>query len=151
VATILVVGCAVGSVDEDDRRSAAVFEAVVRWLAAAEPGDPSPLPVFVEPRGEQASIPLPVQAELISATSDVAVVRFIDAREEALVDTSDGGASVKGDGLLVGLGPVPEHGSAVAVDVDVLRTGKASTTLRFQVHVADGSWSVDGPPVEQPA
>jgi hypothetical protein len=151
VVASLLGGCGIDAADEDDRRSAAVFEAVVRWLAAEESGDPAPLPVFVEPRGERATIPLPVQAELISATSDVAVVRFIDAREEALVDEGDAGVSVKGHGVLVRLSPVPEHGSPIALDVDVLRNGSPSTTMRFQVRGSDVSWSVDGVPLELPS
>jgi hypothetical protein len=49
------------------------------------------------------------------------------------------------------LSPVPEHGSPITLDVDVLRNGSPSTTMRFQVRGSDVSWSVDGVPLELPS
>ena len=80
---------------------------------------PTPLPVFIEPRGEGATIHLDVQAELIKSTKDVATVRFIDSRDEALITNDDGTVVVADGGILIRLAPVVEEGEKVRLDVDV--------------------------------
>gem|GEM_PF-3436186 len=85
----MLAGCSIGTADEDEERAGAVYEAIVRWLATRDATDADPLPVFVEPRGEGATIKLEVQTELIEKTADVATVRFIDTLDEALVDPEE--------------------------------------------------------------
>ena len=107
--------------------------------------------MFIEPRGEGASIQLDVQAELIKSTKDIATVRFIDSRDEALVTNDDGTVVVADGGILIRLAPVVEEGQRVRIDVDVHEHDEQFRTMQFNLdHVAD-QWVIHGPPIEVPA
>jgi hypothetical protein len=141
-----VIGCSDSSPEDPSGRSAAVYSEVLQWFAASSSSDPDPLPVFLEPRGEGASIPLPVQAELIAELSDVADLRFIDSRDEAIVVDDDGVAAVADDGILLRLSPVDEVSEPVQVDVDLYLAGEDMITFRFELDHNGEGWSVTGPP-----
>jgi hypothetical protein len=132
---------------EEQDRAAQVYEAVVRWFILAASSDDKPV-VFVEPRGEGSVIGLSVQSELIRAVDDVADVRFIDARDEALEEDDEGQLHVRDGGLLLRFGPVPETGTPVDVDVDrfVRSEGEDQEvvyeSLRFTVEDEGESWGV---------
>jgi len=132
-------------------RAGAVYDSVVRWFAQSSTTDPDPLPVFIEPRGEGASIDLGVQAELVKSTQDVATVRFIDARDEALITNADGTQVVADGGILIRLAPVIENGTKVRLDVDVHETDENFRTLQFDLSLVNESWVLDGQPIEVPA
>ena len=155
----LLAACTDGSPSE--ARASGAYEAVIRWFAASAGDDPEPLPVFVEPRGEGTTIDLQVQAEVVAATADVANVRFIDARDEALVvvepDSSGGGSiepetstpraermEVRDGGVLIRLGPVLEEGSRVTLDVDVWNDDETTETKRFVLRADGAEWVVVG-------
>ena len=127
-----------------------MYDAIVRWYAAKSTTDPDPLPVFVEPRGEGASIQLDVQAQLVKSTKDVATVRFIDSRQEALVTKDDGTVVVADDGILLRLAPVVEQGNKVQLDVDLHDHDEVFTTMQFDLTLADDKWVIDKPPVDLP-
>jgi len=127
-----------------------VYDAIVRWYAAKSTTDPDPLPVFVEPRGEGASIQLDVQAQLVKSTKDVATVRFIDSRQEALVTKDDGTVVVADDGILLRLAPVVEQGNKVQLDVDLHDHDEVFTTMQFDLTLVDDKWVIDKPPVDLP-
>ena len=132
-------------------RAGAVYDSIVRWFAQSSADDPVPLPVFIEPRGEGASIQLDVQAELIKSTKDIATVRFIDSRDEALVTNDDGTVVVADGGILIRLAPVVEEGQQVRIDVDVHEHDEQFRTMQFNLdHVAD-QWVIHEPPIEVPA
>lgn len=134
---------------ESEIRASAVYEGVMRWLAAQSLADPEPLPVFVEPRGEGTSIDLEVQADVVESSADVADVRFIDTRDEALVtDDETGTVVVRDDGVLIRLGPVLEEGQRVTLDVDVFVNEEIDQTLRFSMLATGDQWRVLGDPVE---
>ena len=128
-----------------------MYETVVRWFAQQSPDDPDPLPVFIESRGEGASIELDVQAELIQSTQDVATVRFIDSRDEALVTNDDGTLVVADGGILLRLAPVIEEGRKVRLDVDVHQADEKFKTSQFTLNLVNEEWVLDGPPVDVPA
>jgi hypothetical protein len=128
-----------------------VYETVVRWFAQQAPDDPDPLPVFIESRGEGASIELDVQAELIKSTQDVATVKFIDSRDEALVTNDDGTVVVADGGILLRLAPVIEEGRKVRLDVDVHQADEQFTTMQFTLNLVNDEWVLAGPPVDAPA
>ncbi len=133
------------SPDAERDRTASVYTAIVDWFADAHDDDPTPLPVFVEPRGDGASVPLEAQAEVVSATADLATVRFIDVRDEALTEV-DGHLVAADDGVLLRLPPVDEMADPVIADVDVHLRDAQFLTLRFEVrHDGDG-WVVVMPP-----
>jgi hypothetical protein len=124
---------------------------VVRWFADRGTDDPEPLPVFIEARGEGASIDLAVQAELIDLTAEDAIARFIDSREEAVADDGEddsAGPTVRDDGVLIRLDPVLENGPPMTLDVDEYVDETTFRTLRFTLSQStDDTWRVVGEPV----
>lgn len=147
----ILVACTSDSPASPTVRAGAVYDSVVRWFAQSSTTDPDPLPVFIEPRGEGASIDLGVQAELVKSTQDVATVRFIDARDEALITNADGTHVVADGGILIRLAPVIENGTKVRLDVDVHERDENFRTLQFDLSLVNESWVLDGQPVEVPA
>jgi hypothetical protein len=125
-----------------------VYDTIVRWFADQSNSDPNPLPVFIEPRGEGASIELDVQAELIKSTQDVATVRFIDSRDEALITKDDGTVVVADDGVLLRFAPVVEVGDKVRLDIDVHDHDEQFKTLQFNLNQVNNQWVIDQQPVD---
>ena len=132
-------------------RAGAVYDSIVRWFAQSSTEDPDPLPVFIEPRGEGASIQLDVQAELIKSTKDVATVKFIDSRDEALVTNDDGTVVVADGGILIRLAPVVEEGQKVRIDVDVHEHDEQFRTMQFNLALVKDQWVIQQAPVEVPS
>jgi hypothetical protein len=147
----ITAACSSPSPENPEVRAGAVYDTIVRWFAARSADDPDPLPVFIEPRGEGASIQLDVQAELIKSTKDVATVRFIDSRDEALVTKDDGTVVVADDGILIRLAPVVEEGTRVRLDVDVHDHDEQFTTLQFSLNSVNDKWVIAQQPVNVPA
>jgi hypothetical protein len=148
---VILVACSSASPESPQVRAAAVYDKIVRWFAHTSPTDPDPLPVFIEPRGEGASIELDVQAELIKSTKDVATVKFIDSRDEALVTSADGTLVVANAGKLLRLAPVVEEGTKVRIDVDVHDHDDQFQTLQFTLDQVGKDWQIELPPVVVPA
>jgi hypothetical protein len=146
----MAAACSSPSPENPEVRAGAVYDAIVRWFAARSTDDPNPLPVFIEPRGEGASIELDVQAELIKSTKDVATVKFIDSRDEALVTKDDGTVVVADDGILIRLAPVVEEGKTVRLDVDLHDQDEKFQTLQFSLNSVDDHWVIAQQPVNVP-
>ena len=163
-ALVVVLACAVvgcSSQSSSEVRAAEVYDTAIRWLATERADDPEPLRMFVEPRGEGASIELDVQAEVIQLSADLADVRFIDARDEALVETDSTVAppdpdqakpdaamlTVRDGGMLVRLGPVIEDGARLNLEIDRWDSDEQFTTLEFVLRDRGGQWQVVGSPV----
>ncbi len=147
----LTAACSAASPENPEVRAGAVYDSIVQWFADESTDDPEPLPVFIEPRGEGATIQLDVQAELIKSAQDFATVKFIDSRDEALVTDEDGKTVVADDGILIRLAPVVEEGDKVRIDVDVHDTDEKFKTMQFNLHRVGDAWVIDGKPVEVPA
>ena len=107
--------------------------------------------MFIEPRGEGATIGLDVQADLVKSTHDVATVRFIDSRDEALSTNDDGTVVVADGGILIRLGPVVEEGKKVRMAVDVHDHDEQFHTLQFDLSQVNGDWVVDRAPIAVPS
>lgn len=157
VAASTSLSCSSGhSADQPEARAAAVYESILRWFAAERTTDPEPLPVFVEPRGEGTEIALAVQADVVSAVRDVAIVRFVDTRDEAFATDAAEPPVVVDGGMLVRFAPVNDTSKVVAVTVDVYdeRTDGDGTaqfrTLEFRLVSADDRWLVSGDPETVP-
>ncbi len=148
---LVLAACSPSSHATSAARASAVYDTVVRWFAASSASDPEPLPVFIEPRGEGASIQLDVQAELVKSTHDVATVRFIDSRDEALVTNDDGTVVVADGGILLRLAPVVESGDKIQLDVDVHDHDEVFRTLQFALNLVNEQWVIENPPTELPA
>jgi hypothetical protein len=146
----LTAACSSSSPQNPEVRAGAVYDTVVRWFAEKATTDPEPLPVFIEPRGEGASIKLDVQAELIKSTKDVATVRFIDSRDEALQTKDDGTVVVADDGILIRLAPVIEEGQKVRLDVDSYDHDDVFQTLQFSLSLVGDKWVISQAPVQLP-
>ena len=144
----LIAGCSSPSPENPQVRAGAVYDTIVRWFADKSTTDPDPLPVFVEPRGEGASIGLDVQAELIKSTQDVANVKFIDSRDEALITNDDGTVVVADDGVLLRFAPVVEKGDKVRLDIDVHDHDDHFKTLQFDLDQVNDKWVIDQQPVD---
>ncbi len=147
----VIAACSAASPENPGVRAGAVYDTIVRWFAQTSADDPDPLPVFIESRGEGASIQLDVQAELIQTTQDLATVRFIDSRDEALVTNEDGTVVVADGGILIRLAPVVEEGSEVRLDVDVHELDEHFRTLQFTLNLVNDVWEIELPPVVVPA
>jgi hypothetical protein len=146
----ILATCSSASPENPEVRAGAVYDTIVRWFAQSSANDPDPLPVFIEPRGEGASIQLDVQAELIKSTQDVATVRFIDSRDEALVTNDDGTVVVADDGMLLRLAPVIEEGTKVRIDVDIHDHDEQFKTLQFVLDRVSDKWEIELPPTVVP-
>jgi len=144
----LTAACSSPSPENPQVRAGAVYDTIVRWFADKSTTDPDPLPVFVEPRGEGASIGLDVQAELIKSTQDVANVKFIDSRDEALITNDDGTVVVADDGVLLRFAPVVEKGDKVRLDIDVHDHDDHFKTLQFDLDQVNDKWVIDQEPVD---
>jgi len=123
-------------------RASDVYATVIRSFATQPEGEP-PLKVFVEPRGEGSSISVDVQADVVTEVEDVAEVRFIDARSEALVEAEAGVLVVRDDGILVAFGPVPNDASDVVVEVDQYIDDTNLATHRFVMRSSGEEWIID--------
>ena len=143
---LILASCSSPSPENPEVRAGAVYDTIVRWFAKSSTTDPDPLPVFIEPRGEGASIQLDVQAELIKSTKDVATVRFIDSRDEALITKDDGTVVVADDGMLLRLAPVVEEGKKVRIDVDIHDHDEVFKTLQFVLDQVNDKWQIELPP-----
>ena len=148
---LILAACSSPSPENPEVRAGAVYDTIVRWFAQSSADDPDPLPVFIEPRGEGASIQLNVQAELIKSTQDVATVRFIDAREEALITKDDGTVVVADGGMLLRLSPVVEVGKQVSIDIDIHDHDDQFKTLQFVLDQVNDKWQIELPPTVVPA
>jgi hypothetical protein len=147
----IMAACSAPSPENPEVRAGAVYDTIVRWFAQTSSDDPDPLPVFIEPRGEGASIALDVQAELVKSTQDIATVRFIDSRDEALVTNEDGTVVVADDGILIRLAPVVEEVEKVRLDIDVHELDEQFRTLQFTLNLVNDQWEIELPPVVVPS
>ena len=146
-----MAACSPSSPAQPQVRAGAVYDVIVRWFGQAHADDPDPLPVFIEPRGEGATIALDVQAELVKSTKDIATVRFIDSRAEALVTNDDGTVVVADGGILIRLSPVVEVGQRVRLDVDVHDHDEVFRTMQFDLKLTGEQLVIEAPPVEVPS
>jgi hypothetical protein len=147
----LTATCSAASPENPEVRAGNVYDSIVRWFAQSSTTDPDPLPVFIEARGEGASIQLDVQAELIKSTQDVATVRFIDSRDEALFTNDDGTVVVADEGILIRLAPVVEEGKKVRIDVDLHEQDELFQTMQFNLSFVNDEWVIDKSPIDVPA
>lgn len=147
VALMVAASASCSTKTPSQARAGEVYDASIRWLASDSSNDPNPIRVFIEPRGEGTAIALDVQAEVVAATHDVADVRFIDARDEALITAEDGTTVVRDDGMLIRLGPVVEDGERIALEVDRWSVDNTFMTFRFSLRRVGDQWQVLNDPV----
>jgi hypothetical protein len=135
-----------GNSDDETDRAVAIYVAVLR--AVVDPvarGDGDQPPVFVEHEDMEEDIDLDVQVGVVNDLEDEYDVRFIDSREEALVDDEPGTAVVD-DGVLVGLGPI-STGDPVTVLAHRYWGEGEQESFAVDVHEVGERWDA-GPPRE---
>ena len=140
---LLAVAVSCTDLSPSKERASDVYVTVIRWFVEHNSGE-VPLKVFVEPRGEGSSINVDVQAEVVTAVEDVASVRFIDARDEALVDNGEGVLVVRDDGVLIAFGPVPNDAADVTLELDQYVDETTVRTFRFALRRSGGQWVIAG-------
>jgi hypothetical protein len=126
---------------------AAAFTALVEWQAGEqEPvlddsGEPE-LPVIYVAAAEGGTIDVGVQAEVASATVDIATVRFADEAAEAFDDGIEG-QPVIDEGTMLLVSPLPEP--APSVVVELLRYLSADESEAFIIEItADAASTSSG-------
>ncbi len=134
------VGCT--TLSPSKARASDVYVTIIRSFAT-QPVDDPPLKVFVEPRGEGSSISVDVQADVVTAVADVAEVRFIDGRSEALEENDGGVMIVRDGGILLAFGPVPNDASDLVVEVDQYIDDTSLATHRFVMRSRGEKWIID--------
>lgn len=150
-----LVGCGRATPTTVDRRDdVAVYVAVLRSVAEL-PTTPATVRrrVFVEPLDKATQLPLDVQAAVVADLKDVADLRFIDERQEAIDDKLPGWP-VRDGGVLIALGSMVEvdarnrtltlrrssKGDAPGAPADQ-RPGDG--TFVAKVELVDGDWTVE--------
>lgn len=150
--TLAIVSCGSDDADATDRE-AEIYVAIIRALAPDEPGgssrnagvDEGDLVVYAGALDDEETIPLEVQAavvEELEELEELATVRFVDSRDEA-VDDAEESVPVLEEGVLVLLGPVPS-GGAPSVDAERYVDLDDSVRVRVDLQRADGAWEVAG-------
>jgi hypothetical protein len=116
---------------------AAAYTAIVEWQAGEqEPvidanGDVQ-LPVIYVASADGETIDVGVQADVAKATVDIATVRFTDDKADAF-DDDVGDQPVRENGVMLLVGPMPEPGPNVLVDVT--RYSSADRSEPFQLKI----------------
>jgi hypothetical protein len=107
-------------------RDAGVYEVVLRDLVLADlppEADDDPLPVVYVVAADGTTVPADIQVSVVKLLKDEAEIRFVDAREDAVLDEAPEGDDreepVHDNGVLVTFGALPETGSTIDVEVDV--------------------------------
>lgn len=137
--TLAAASCGDDGADTTER-DAGVYASVVLALAPGVPAAGGPVPRAGEPDGviytgpldDEQPIPLEVQAAVVEDLADVATVRFVDGRDEA-IDERGEHQPVLEDGVLVLVGPVPAGNSP---SVEAERYVDEDDTARVRVGLA---------------
>lgn len=147
-AAVVLTGCGDGTSARDEAE-VEIYVAAIRWLVGNEPDVQAAAQerLFIEAAGEEA-IPLGVQAELVTRLEDEGelAVRFIDTREEA-IDTLEPADPVRDDGVLIGLGPLPDIArTPVRLYAERYREVRDVVAYEIVLERRDGRWQVTGEP-----
>jgi hypothetical protein len=108
-------------------REAGVYEVVLRDLVLPDlplRGADDPLPIVYVLGADGTTVPADVQARVVKTFVDDAEVRFVDAREDAVLadgEADHAGEPVRDGGLLVTFGAMPATGTTLHVDVELYR------------------------------
>jgi hypothetical protein len=139
--TFVVGAAACGSDDAPDSSDvdpAAALTAIVEWQA----GEQEPvvddngevqLPVIYIASADGDTIDVGVQAEVTESTVDIATVRFTDDKGDAFDGDLDD-QPVREDGVMLLVGPMPDPGAEMLVDVT--RYSSADRSEPFQLTIA---------------
>jgi hypothetical protein len=133
VIAVLVTACTGGGSNTSDRR-AAIYSAVIRAVLADTPHPKisKDTSVFVVAAHERSPISLEVQADIVAELHELATIRFVDHRVEA-IDDSNPNRPVKNNGVLITLGKIPSGANTVTVNAS--RYVNATNTIAYRVNL----------------
>lgn len=145
VAAAILGASACGGDDDGDSADqtetvAEIYSAVIRDIVANDPAVPKPEPtVYIEGVAAE-KIPLEVQVKVVARLKDVARVRFIDERGEAVL-LSEPGQPVRDNGVLIAVAPAV---SATRWEVGAFRYLKVDDvpSYRYTLEFRDGGWDI---------
>jgi len=125
-------------------REIAVYVATIRALVVdADPGAEADGPagvVYVASRDEQP-IGVDVQAGVVVELDGWATIRFVDTDEEA-IDSADPAAPVRDEGLLLGLGSVPDGAFEVEVYADRYDGPERTIVYAVRLRRVGANWTL---------
>jgi hypothetical protein len=129
----VMTACTGGGSNTSDR-PAAIYSAVIRAVLAdtSHPKISSDTSVFVVAAHERAPIPFEVQADIVAELHELATIRFVDHRVEAIDDSSPT-RPVNDNGILITLGKIPSRANTVTVKAG--RYLNATDTVAYRVTV----------------
>jgi hypothetical protein len=141
--TLAAIVPACSSDGEAHSPSTQILISVVRDAAHELPpgDDPEELPIVYVVSSTDEKFPADVQAAVASAVNGEVVVRFADARSEA-IDPEAAGAPVRDDGGLVAVGEVATDTDPVEVEIEIYQS-ETQFSRRVVTFSADGGdeWS----------
>jgi hypothetical protein len=147
IALFAVAGCSDGSDTTPDANqvvAADAYIAVVDWEVSEhdpvmdEDGDVELPVVYVAP-ADGETIDVGIQAAVVEATVDIAIVRFADEAAEAL-DADTEGEPVKDDGVLLIVGDLPEPSRTIELVVVRYQSIEDDSMLTVEITAsADGA------------
>ncbi|MBK5223271.1 MAG: hypothetical protein JJE52_10440 [Acidimicrobiia bacterium] len=149
IVLIAASGCGdddVAEPDPDERLVeiyAATIEAVVAEASTLPAEGDDPMFVYVGERHD-VKINADVQLGVVVELEGWATIRFIDEQNEG-IDTDDPEMPVRGEGMLVGLGPVPDGEASVVVYADRYESESSTVVYDVALHRRGGIWEVETP------
>ena len=137
---VVVAACTSGGSNTSDR-PAAIYSAVIRAVLAdtSNPKISSDTSVFVVALHERSPIPLEVQADIVEELHELATIRFVDHRVEA-IDESSPNRPVNDDGVLISLGKIPSGANTVTVNAGRYLNATDTVTYRVTLKRAKTQW-----------
>jgi hypothetical protein len=140
VIAVLVTACTGGGSNTSDRR-AAIYSAVIRAVLADTPHPKisKDTSVFVVAAHERSPISLEVQADIVAELHELATIRFVDHRVEA-IDDSNPNRPVKNNGVLITLGKIPSGANPVTVNAGRYLNATDTVTYRVTVKRTKTEW-----------
>ncbi len=140
---VLLVAC---SNDKERPSAAGAYALVIGWfMDQRDPAVDSTI-VYVAPQGEGFSVGLDMQASIISNTKDIADVRFVDDRAEAL----DAEGLPRDGALVLSLGAAVEDGSRLHIGVDEVLGEQRAKSWQFALRARGQDWRLTGTPETVP-
>ena len=150
VATLGVAACNddIAAPTDPNRRLVEIYAATIQAVATHSRPDLAEQEsidkvVYLASR-EGVTIDINVQAGIVVELEDWATIRFIDAIEEA-IETGEPDAPVRDDGVLLGLGSIPEGVASVSVSADRYEGDSHLTVFDVELARRAGEWSVVEP------
>jgi hypothetical protein len=146
----LLAGCSDGEGTDDTGRRTEIYGLVLDWVLhqvefppPTEGDEPDETPtVFVDHLNRDIS--LDVQVGLVAMFEEGYDLRFVDALSEA-IDEDAPRSPVRGEAVLVGLGPIPDSGPYL-VRAEVYHHELDIEAFRFEVIRRGGEWVRRGEP-----